>query len=481
MFKYDRNKFVKAYNDIESFGDVQEVADYLGITRNQAKDRAYLLRKAGYNVIFRSDQTDINEAKFIEAYNNPETFPTIISIADYLNCSERSVRRYVNKLRERGHDLIDRSNLYKNDPDIIKSAIKEKRRAQLFQDKNRETNKILRENYRTVNTIEEINLNLQSLLDTHKLSRSKPKLDSGFSDSGAVGVIQLSDLHLNELVELDNNSYDFNVAAKRLKLHVDKSVSHLKSLGVTNVLIALSGDTINSDRRLSEVMMMATNRSKAIFCAVDLLQQVIVDISSNFNLVTVASVCGNESRLNKDIEWIDNIVTENFDYTIFNMLAYLFKDCKDIVFARNENPFEVIITLAGQNLLLVHGHTVIKHKNPETSIAKLKARFAGKGEFVDYVIFGHVHNTMISDFYARSGSTVGANAYSERALNVESKASQNYYVFWDNGNIDAFKNDLQNVGDVEGYEIQDTLESYNSKSAMKADGSGNYRIEITTI
>ena len=61
---------------------------------------------------------------------------------------------------------------------------------------------------------------------------------------------------------------------------------------------------------------------------------------------------------------------------------------------------------------------------------------------------------------------VGANDYSEKALNLGGRASQNAYVFYENGNRDGIKIDLQNT-DCKGYEIDKTLEAYNAKSAKK--------------
>ena len=61
---------------------------------------------------------------------------------------------------------------------------------------------------------------------------------------------------------------------------------------------------------------------------------------------------------------------------------------------------------------------------------------------------------------------VGANDYSERALNLSGRASQNCYVFYNNGNRDGIKIDLQNTTS-KGYNIDNSLASYNAKSADK--------------
>ena len=88
-----------------------------------------------------------------------------------------------------------------------------------------------------------------------------------------------------------------------------------------------------------------------------------------------------------------------------------------------------------------------------------------RGTKIDYVIFGHIHSARVGDNYSRSSSIVGANDYSEKALNLAGRASQNCYIFYNDGNRDGIKIDLQNYGS--GYDIDKSLESYNAKSHDK--------------
>ena len=62
---------------------------------------------------------------------------------------------------------------------------------------------------------------------------------------------------------------------------------------------------------------------------------------------------------------------------------------------------------------------------------------------------------------------VGANDYSEKALNLAGRASQNCYIFYEDGNRDGIKIDLQNYKD--GYNIESSLEAYNAKSHAKVN------------
>ena len=75
-------------------------------------------------------------------------------------------------------------------------------------------------------------------------------------------------------------------------------------------------------------------------------------------------------------------------------------------------------------------------------------RYKARGTNVDYVIFGHIHSARVGDTFSRSSSMVGANDYSEKALNLAGRASQNCYIFYENGNRDGIKIDLQNYGHI---------------------------------
>ena len=222
-----------------------------------------------------------------------------------------------------------------------------------------------------------------------------------------------------------------------------------------------SGDLLNSDRRLDELLSMATNRAKATFLAVDIMQQVILHLNSTFN-VSVCMVTGNESRVKQEWGWSKVLASDNYDYTIFQTLKYLFKD-SNIKFIDGD-PTEIVVEVAGQNLLVLHGNGSIK-RGLDTSVTQIMGRYSARGTKIDYVIFGHVHSARVGDNFSRSSSMVGSNDYSEKGLGLQGRASQNCYIFYENGNRDGIKIDLQNYGN--GYDIQQSLESYNAKSSSK--------------
>lgn len=354
------------------------------------------------------------------------------------------------------------------DKEIIEESVRLGKQKQRFQDLNRVERKAFREYARIENAVSEYTQQLVDVFKKNPIEIASIKHDFAKQDS-PIGVFQLSDTHFNELVELETNRYDFTIASQRLQKLVDSAIVYFSSQNVGTVLVVFTGDLLNSDRRLDELVSAATNRSKATFLAVQILENVIIDLNRYFN-VSVASVTGNESRVGKDVGWQHQIASDNYDLTIYRILEYHLRDKQGITFIGGDSLTKVV-DICGYNWLLIHGHQNGFNNSLTQSISKLCRLYSDKGIIIRYVIFGHIHEALIADMYARSSSPVGANSYSEDALMLTSRASQNLHVQHHNGNIDSIKVDLQNYDGYDGYPIQKELEEYNAKSANKIRGN----------
>ncbi len=343
------------------------------------------------------------------------------------------------------------------DKDIIKYNIRLAKQKQKAQDLNRIANKSFREYARTENALEEYNKEIIKILKENSL---KVNIVKHKKKKGAVVVVQIADPHFNELVDMASNKYDFKVAAKRLQKFAYYAKQYATLHNATSFLVAITGDLINSDRRLDEKLSMATNRAKSTFLGVHLLKYFLLDLQQQAN-VQVCCVTGNESRVNQELGWVDIVASDNYDFTIFEMLRLLLPD---IEFIKSDNALEVVIDVNGQNMLVVHGHQL--GKMDSNQVGKIVSKYAHQGILIDFIICGHLHETMIRDSIARSASLVGSNAYSEKALNLSGKAAQNIYIFTNDGRQDV-RIDLQETKDWVGYDINEELFSYNAKSNEK--------------
>jgi predicted transcriptional regulator/predicted phosphodiesterase len=402
---------------------------------------------------------------------------TKTAIAAELGISRSTVSRLLVKLKgipEVFESVEDFDGI--DDAEIVDENIKLAKKVFKLQDVQRVERKSFREHARVDNMILALHQGMKEVLDKNEFSRTK--LHEYTASQAPVGIVQLSDVHFNELIDdLRDNEFNFEIASKRLHKLIRKAKPLFKANGVKEVALFLTGDLLNSDRRLDEITNAATNRSRAVFLAVDIIQQIIIDLNKDFN-VTVASITGNESRVGEHVHFSDFLAGDSYDIVIHNMLTYLFKGHAGIKFVPVENPVEAVVNVNGNNILLVHGNL---HKgmarNPESEIEKIKARYAIRGTLISYVLMGHIHCAQVSDLYARSSGLPGSNAYSERALNLSGRASQNVYLVHNKfGEIDGIKIDLQNVDDEPMYNFDETLASYKTKKQQ-----GTYVIQSVTI
>lgn len=366
--------------------------------------------------------------------------------------SNKSFKREIYKIRKR---------LLKSNDQLLDSKT-ERLQSQRILDIERFNSKTIREQARAENSLIEYSKSILEILKKYDFSKVTICHEKS-TNSKVGGVVHISDVHFNELVSIPGNRYDFKIAAKRLKKLAIQIKKYFSLFGVKNILLAFTGDLLNSNRRLDELLNQSTNRAQATMLSFFILEQFILDLNKDFN-ITIASVSGNESRIEKEMGYSDIISTDNFDIIIENILKIVFRNCPGVRFVEG-SPREKLINVAGQNILILHGDNVTK--NNQASIQQIAGNYAFKGILIDYVLYGHFHSSHISDFFARSSSIVGSNSYNEQELGLVGRSSQNIFIFFNNKNRDAIKIDLQNTENIQGYEIEKELESYNAKSSAK--------------
>lgn len=375
-----------------------------------------------------------------------------------LDLSESSVRNRIAKMGIEEADL-----------EIVESNVRLAKGRQKQQDLNRIERKAFREHARIENAVAGYAERLCELLEKHGLSA--PRGLAPVEPSAAVGMIQLTDIHFNEVVRLSQNEYDFEISGKRLRKLNCAAIADFRSRGINRVLVAITGDLMNSDRRLDELLANQDNRARATLGAVDILRQFIDELVREGFHVTCADVNGNEGRVGKDIGWVAKVASDNYDETICRMLEYLYRGHDGVTWVENDDATECVVNVAGQNILLIHGHQ-LSAKDMEGSVGKLVSKWAKRGVIIRYTISGHIHSAYLNENFARSGSPVGDNAYSDKALNLTGRASGSYYVVEPDGSLHGFMCDTQTVDGIDGYVPLKQYQASCPKSALKAQGQG---------
>lgn len=353
------------------------------------------------------------------------------------------------------------------DSELIEESIKLAKQKQKLQDLNRIERKAWREQTRCENAVsaygksivEEMQKYGKGLADKINL---KPLVKK--DGKNVWGIIQLSDIHANELIRLPHNQYNFTVLSKRLKLQINESLKYFEFKGVTKVLFAVTGDNINSMRRLDELLNASTNRAKATALLAHLLVQAVLDVRDKGYEMDIVSVLGNESRFEKEMTFSNEGLSDNFDFVVMSMVKIAIEamKIKGVNFISIDQT-EAVIDFGEQSWLFLHDMGRVTDK--QSSTQSTFGRYLGRGVKLDFICSGHIHAHRSTDLSCRAGSMAGSNSYNEVALNLIGRASGVCYVV--DGKTRAYQYiDLQHA-DNEGYEIESKLEAYHAKSESK--------------
>jgi predicted phosphodiesterase len=366
-----------------------------------------------------------------------------------------SSKRYCRHVKTSYPELLNKDS----DLEVISALSKTMSSKQRLQDINRVERKARRTQDRYANAIEEYLAEIKTSLDSISLKNSK--VVKKWRPGGKVsGLVQISDCHFNELIDLPFNAYDFTIAAKRLQKLAGEARRVFKAYGIVDVTVAMTGDLMNSDRRLDELLNKATNRSRATVLSALLLEQFILDLNHDFN-VSVIGVVGNESRVQAETGFTDALATDNYDVMIFELLRLMFSRSKKDIRFHESRWLEATLEINGHNCLFLHGNQ-INNGGITTQVQKIKAKVQDQlGSKIDYVFFGHLHASQICDLYARSSSLCGGNSYSSDSLQLSSRAAQTVAIFTKDA-INTMRIDLQETVGIDGYDIEKQLEAYNA-------------------
>lgn len=384
-----------------------------------------------------------------------------------LDTYKRTVRKIYNTILEEQDDPTNEAEL------LVKSEASR----QGLRDTSNVLRKVNRETFRVWNVLEGMYSEYKDLLTKIDLTSFKIQPHKPITGNKC-GILHLSDLHLNEEIsprESFGNTFNFTVASKRLKKYVTESLELFRFYKISTVTILLSGDIINSNRRLTEKFAAITSQSRASLLATYLLQQVILEVAQEFS-VTIEYVIGNESRIG-DVDWASDTImaSENWDHLIVENLRLIFKGT-DVKFNKPDSLIETVFTLPnGFKGLLFHGNTLKGSGSTDKSASQILMKYIMQGTKINGGFSGHIHSAMVSDVFSRSSSLCGANAYSSQDLHFVSRASQNCYIA-DKDHYTGIKIDVQNVNEYPGYEIIEELEYYDIHGR-----SGNMEVVIRNL
>lgn len=418
------------------------------------------------------DKTGVSRDKAIEIYNAFRLDPETEGYYTSLNGDVQTVKR------EEFWDIINTTlirEVYKKDKvqseiDIVEEEVtstdytKLRRETLSYKNKLNFERRAFNKKLNEINSLEELNQELIKAIKKIKPSIVNISEDNftNYTKDDDILVVHFGDLHLGEIAsEFKDVGFDMNVASKRLKKYAEYIKKEIATKNIKKVVMMCGGDICNNVTLLSKRLLQTSNRAVTTIMAVVLLQKFILDIYPVCKNIVFAGVGSNEARYDEDYFEDEYLITNCADYVVYNMLELLFEDFDTIKFLQGRNN-EKVVNINNNNILLTHGVAFGKG-DVEKAVQQCISRYAVKGVDIRYVLMSHIHCARNSSYFSRNGSLVGSNAYSNSTLNLQTRASQNVLIVSSNGDIQTTAVDLDNVDNIDGYDISKEVSKFNLK------------------
>ncbi|CAB4202059.1 hypothetical protein UFOVP1360_44 [uncultured Caudovirales phage] len=244
----------------------------------------------------------------------------------------------------------------------------------------------------------------------------------------ATALLQLSDLHLDEVVDLDAmagmNAYDRDIATKRLERIVEGvvklSTTYVGGVVFDGIVVALNGDILSGmiHEELAYTNEAPTPASIAHW--VPLLASALDYLADHFGAVLVVCTDGNHDRTYRKIP-AKQRAESSYAWIVYNWLADLCRPDDRISFkltTAESQVYDIYSTTFHQ----VHGDgfrsaggvggiypSMLKY------IARMDQLWAQQGTHIDCHLFGHWHQYLTGPNFIVNGSLKGYDEYAKRS------------------------------------------------------------------
>lgn len=241
-------------------------------------------------------------------------------------------------------------------------------------------------------------------------------------------VIMLSDLHIGQTFASAWGRYNLEVAKDRMNQYLNKIIEIKDRHNSENCFVTLQGDMISNSIHKTIAITNRENVIEQVISASEMITAFLAELSKIFNNVTVASVVGNHSRIDKKedalkderldtlIEWYAKSKLENFENIEF-IDPY-------------DNTFNCFV-VRNKHYFIVHGDY---DKFDMAGVAKLSMM---AGYFPYCILFGHRHFPATTEIngikLVQSGSFPGAGDDHTIELRLSGKPSQTVLVCNEDG------------------------------------------------
>lgn len=236
-------------------------------------------------------------------------------------------------------------------------------------------------------------------------------------------IVMLSDLHIGQNFASAWGRYNLEVAKDRMEEYLNKIIEIKDRHRSENCFISLQGDMISNSIHKSIAITNRENVIEQVIEASEMVTSFIAELSKHFNHITVASVVGNHSRIDKKE---DALKDERLDTIIEWYAKRKLEAFDNIEFI---DAFDNTITsfvVRGKHYVSCHGDYDSMNQN---GLAKLSMMI---GYFPYCVLLGHKHFPATTEIngikMVQSGSMPGSGDDHTIELRLSGKPSQTVLV-----------------------------------------------------
>lgn len=239
-------------------------------------------------------------------------------------------------------------------------------------------NRTIRANARRESNLE----NLKESID--RLNEIKPLVvKEKYLKNGNVAILNFSDFHLGINVDNYFNTYNQDIAIKRVEELISKTVLYCKTNNVTKLHLVVNGDIINGFKHLSLIVNADLSVAESITKASEIVSNMIFELCKEIDSVDIHFATGNHAMMNSNKECLER---DNFEYLVFDFIKLRTKECKNLTICENKYSDDISDIKIGNKLIIAtHGNK----DNPRTCAEKLLT-------FLDErpacILLGHYHH-----------------------------------------------------------------------------------------
>lgn len=232
-----------------------------------------------------------------------------------------------------------------------------------------------------------------------------PVFESTQINSDNTILIMLQDLHIGATFNSYWGEYNTDIAEKRLALLLSEIFKIQERHNSSDCVVVLGGDLLSGNIHKSVQVTNRENVIDQIKIAIELISQFCYELSKRFSKVSMVSVSGNHTRIDKKEDAIHNERLDDIvSYGIGLALNHIqnFEVMDDL----NLDTSIAIVPIRGKNYVAVHGdYDAFSKTGVQNLIGMVRM-------IPEAVLYGHLHTPAVDECQGvkmvRGGSLAGS-------------------------------------------------------------------------